>query len=252
MNRTPNFLSFAGTMTRIFMLAALLPLAGIASEIEITVTGIVGSGDDNSGIFGPKNGDLATEPFDLVFTFDDTKGMETEETCAGATAFVSITSTAQSNPGTALLTIGAGSFTFGVLNASYGASSEAGKIDPDCSDAQIYLAAGDGYYGDGSGLTGTVYAAPGTTFGTDPNWYAPFSDADLFANPVSDASLGFEITEFGSTGQDASGDLIPQSISVRGSDAGNVPEPRTFGLVVAGILLLGASRLRALRSRADR
>jgi hypothetical protein len=239
------------TITRVISLSALLPLSSIASQIEITVTGVVGSAVDDSGVFGPQNGDLAADPFSLVFTFDDTQGTQAVATCGGIPYLVSITNTASSNPGTATLTIGSGSFTFGVLNASYGASSEAGKIDPACSDAGIYLAAGDGYYGDGSGLNGTVYAAPDTTFGTDPSWDAPFSDSNLYANPASDATLQFEISEFGSTGQEASGDLIPQSITVSGPEVSDAPESGTAGFAIVGILLMGISRLRTLRPRAE-
>jgi hypothetical protein len=240
MNRRLKFLSRAMTITRTVLLSALLPLSSIASQIQITVTGVVGSGVDDSGVFGPQNGDIATEPFSLVFTFDDTKGMQAVETCGGIPYFVSITNTGSSNPGTATLTIGSGSFTFGVLNASYGASSEAEKS---CSDAQISLAAGDGYYGDGSGLDGSVSAAPDTTFGTDPSWDAPFSDSNLYANPASDATLSFEITEFGSTDQEGSGDLIPQSITVSGPEVSSAPESGTGGLLIVGILLMGVPRL---------
>jgi hypothetical protein len=84
------------------------------------VTGVVGSGVDDSGVFGPQGGNLATDPFSLVFTFDDTKGAQAVATCGGIPYLASITNTESSNPGTATLTVGSGSFTFGVLNALRG------------------------------------------------------------------------------------------------------------------------------------
>lgn len=155
-------------------LLAILPFTLHASQIDITVTGVVLSVADTSGVFGTPNTDLTGDPYQLVFNFDDTLGTQAVANCNGTPYFISIASTSSSNPGTATLSIGAHSFTFGVLNANYQASSEAGKNDPPCNDSEIYLAAGDGYFGDGSGINGTVEAAAGTTFGNNHGWAAPF------------------------------------------------------------------------------
>jgi hypothetical protein len=193
-----------------------------AARVFITVTGVLASGTDYSGVFGTQGGDLTGESFTLVFTVDDTAGVQNKATCSGGVSdFTSITSTASSNPATATLTIGGGSFTFGVLNASYEANSEVARYasTSTCSvDSQIYLAAGDGYYGNGSGLNGYVYPATGTILTSNANWEGSFSDANLYVSPVGAGSLQFEISEQEPkpTRQSASGFLIPRTITVSG------------------------------------
>ena len=94
-----------------------------ASTIDITVTGVVLSATDTSGVFGPPNTNLTGHPYQLVFDFNDTSGNQTAATCDGTPYAIRIESTPSSNPGTATLSIGGNSFTFGVLNASYQADS---------------------------------------------------------------------------------------------------------------------------------
>jgi len=182
-----------------FVALCLAATEAVASQVIITVTGTMSSGHDSSGVFGPTNGDLTGKNFTLVFTVDDTAGVKNTATCGGVPYFTSITSTTSSNPATATLTIGGGSFTFGVLNASYEANSEVAwyyASAPTCSaDSQIYLAAGDGYYGNGSGLNGYVYPATGTILTSNSNWEAPFFDSNLYVSPVGAGSLQFEISE---------------------------------------------------------
>jgi hypothetical protein len=235
----------ATSLLRLTSLMAILPLSVLASQVDITITGLVLSGADNSGVFGAPNTNLTGDPYSLVFTFDDTKGIQTMATCNGTPYFISIASTSSSNPGTATLRIGAGSFTFGVLNAAYQADSEAAKNDPPCNDSEIGLAAGDGYFGNGSGLNGTVEAAAGTTFGSNPGWAAPFSDSNL----AGGESLQFEISELGTTGQYANGELSAQSITVSGPEVAT-PEPASLTLVITGTVLLflaGGLRRRSKR-----
>jgi hypothetical protein len=198
-----------------------LPQSAHAAQVVITITGAVASAHDISGVFGPPNGDLTGNTFTLVFTFDDTQGTPTTASCGGMPYQTGITSTPTSSPGTATLTIGGKSFTFGVLNAGFEANSEVYRSyasNPSCSaNSLIYLSAGDGYYLNGSGINGHVEPADGTILTSNPNWEAPFSDSNLYANPNNDYTISFEISELGSTGQYVSdGYLIPQIISVSG------------------------------------
>jgi hypothetical protein len=135
------------TYTPFFAIAFLTSAScqmALASKVVATITGTVFSASDNSGTFGPPNSELAGDNFSLVFTFDDTKGVQNVATSNGVPYFSSITSTASSNPGTAVLTINAESFEFGVLNAAEGANSEFARYAP--SNSTVYLAAGDGHY----------------------------------------------------------------------------------------------------------
>jgi hypothetical protein len=218
-------------ITRVGLLLAILPLAVFASTIQVTVTGTVLSGD-SSGVFGPPSTDLTGSAYDLVFTFDDSLGVQTRATCNGTPYFVAIDSTATSNPGTATLSINGGSFTFGVLNAQSQFESEARKLDP-CDDDEISLSAGDGHFGDGSGISGSVDAASRTTFGANAGWAAPFSDSNLEGGE----SFGFEISEYDTTGQSGHGQLNAQTITVSGLDV-SAPEPGSLILGVAAISLL--------------
>jgi hypothetical protein len=176
-----------------------LATEALASQVVITVTGTVASGDDLSGVFGPPNGNLTGDTFTLVFTFDDTLGTQTTLSCGGMPYQTSITSTPTSNPGTATLTIGGKSFTSGVLNASYGANSETYRSyasNSSCSaNSLIYLSVGDGYLDNGSGINGFVEPADGTILTSNPNWEAPLSDSNLYANPNNDYTISFEISE---------------------------------------------------------
>jgi hypothetical protein len=63
------------------VMAALLsiaaPCAGVAALVIIRVTGVVTSGIDQTGVFGPPNTNLAGKGYTQVFTIDDTKGTKT-------------------------------------------------------------------------------------------------------------------------------------------------------------------------------
>jgi hypothetical protein len=210
-------------LRRGFLCALMMATAARGNQIVITITGVASDGLDVSGVFGPPNTLLAGQNFTLVFTVDDTKGVQNQAVCPGNIPYVtSIESTPTSNPATATLTINGHSFTFGVLNAAYGADSEVQRYapTPTCSaGSSMYFLAGDGYYGNGSGLNGYVYPATGTLLSSDPSWESPFTDSDLYVSPVGAGSLQYEISEYGTTGQAvSSGGLIPQTITVSGQD----------------------------------
>lgn len=203
-----------------FLSALCLPIQIEASEVTVTITGVMAGGSDETGVFGPPNASLAGQNFTLVFNVDDTKGVQDQSTCPGNIPYATyIESTPLSNPATATLTINGHSFTFGLINAAYEADSEVQRYasTPTCgAGSSMYLAVGDGYYGNGSGLDGSVYPATGTILTANPNWEAPFSDSNLFVSPVDAGTLQFEISEERPVSQSANGQLIPQSIAVSG------------------------------------
>ena len=191
------------------------PKQVIAKNVVITITGTLASGLDISGTFGPPNSSLAQKMFTLVFTVDPSKGTPDTELCSnGLPYYTAIISTNTSNPATATLSLNGHSFTFGVLNAAYAAYSTVSRQYahyPNCNaDSLITLTAGDGYYGDGSGLSGNIRPATGTILTSDPNWPDSFTDDNLFPS-----SIGFEISEFGTTGDNVSGLLTPMTVTVR-------------------------------------
>jgi hypothetical protein len=164
-----------------------------ADDVTITIAGTVFSGTDETGVFGfPKNTDLTGKPFTLTFAFDDTKGTE---------AFTStgsyIKNTSASNPGTAALQIGDGSFGFGTLGYSPYQSearvSSAGSV----TNSEYALQAGDGNYGGNwNDIQGTISPARGTVLTTNPSWEAPFSNSNLAVySPSDNYSLSFGIIE---------------------------------------------------------
>ena len=131
-----------------------------SSTVTITVTGVVNSATDRTGVFGFAPGtDLSGQEFTLTFTFDDTKGKDTFLSNSSV-----IVSTNSSNPGTAVLQIGAGAYEFGLLQ---GPSSEA---TVNVGIQEYYLQAGDGYYGNGDDIQVQIYAPDGTTAFSSPNW----------------------------------------------------------------------------------
>jgi hypothetical protein len=202
--------------------ALLVPQQTRAAKVVITVTGTVGIGVDTSGVFGPPDSSLLGEPFTLVFTVDDTAGVQNTANCPNGLPYSSsITSTATSNPATAVLTIGSGSFTFGV---SSGPSSAILLDIPNCFDVAslIYLGVDDVATGVNNSVGGYVYPTPGTVLTTNISWEAPFSNANIFSD------LGFSILETGPPIQWASGILNAQTINNSGPLATGPPD-KTLG-----------------------
>ena len=112
-----------GAFLRAVLAAGLLMGAAQASTVTVTITGTVLTGGDNGGNVFTNSGqptDLTGAPFTLVYTFDDTQGVDVAGQCNGAAAWSSV-STNVTNPGTAALTINGGTFRFG--NGSLGQAS---------------------------------------------------------------------------------------------------------------------------------
>lgn len=214
-------------------LPAIFAFPAMASEVAITVTGSVLLGTDTSGVFGfaPRT-DLAGKPYTLTFTFDDSLGTGS---FSSDQSYIKNTST--SNPGTAVLQIGSGSFAFGTTQYSPLATSEAYKRVIGASS--YYLEANDGNYGgEWNDIQGTVYPATGTLLATDPSWEAPFYNSNLYVAPLPQDrySFGFGIVEE-SDNLIANGDLTADTITVSGPAASSAPEPMSLWLVAGGLIV---------------
>lgn len=243
-------MSFANHLVALTVILGAPTFVGTAfgTEITATITGTVASGDDISGVFGPANSSLAGQNFTLTFAFDDSKGVQNTALNNGKPDFSSITSTSSSNPGTATLDIGSGSFTFGVVNAAQLADSEFARYAPP-ADSEVYLLAGDGHYGRGSGIAGYVYPATDTILTPDYYWEDSFSDSNL----DNIASLSFEISELGFTNQYVvNGQLTPHTITVVGLTPGTAPEPKSYLLLGVGLAALGLMTRRSRGSARSR
>ena len=94
------------------------PCVALAGKVKITVTGVVTSGIDVTGVFGPKNSALAGKDYTQVFIVDDTKGTGTIVTAGNPPPASSIAASMGSNPVMATITIGGGTVSYGVKPTS--------------------------------------------------------------------------------------------------------------------------------------
>ncbi|HEX3747689.1 MAG TPA: hypothetical protein VHW09_27325 [Bryobacteraceae bacterium] len=146
---------------------------GKSGETTITVTGTLNGGNDPLAIFG--GGVLpAGTPYTLVFTFDDTKGQDTDPGCSGS----GIGGTHEESPGTATLTINGKSYDFG---QSPDATSKAWRKTGDaCSE--IGMEIGEGRFPFFSTVSIRVSPPQGTaTLTSDSDWRSRLSVDDVYA-----------------------------------------------------------------------
>jgi hypothetical protein len=203
---------------------ALTMLGGVreavASTVTVTITGTVFSGEDYSGVFGfAPSTDLHGQPFSLVYTFDDTKGAQITNTYGSVVCHTSIVNTPTSNPGTAVLKIGSGTWNlFGTLpggkassyaTLSDGCGDKSGSVEIafDVTDVAPYN------QGNGDMVGGNVIAVDPTLVG-DNTWEYAFTNSKL-----SPSGMGFDVSfrsTPASTLQSAQGNLIPATITVSG------------------------------------
>jgi len=118
--------------------AMWLQQSAAAAQIIVTITGTVDYGADQTGVFGVPHTDIKGEGFTLVYTFDDTKAPETFSFCTGIPCGSMTSGSGLGSPGTAVLSIGSGSFRFGTLGAIYSNSSVQQSAPPNNS-AIYYL-----------------------------------------------------------------------------------------------------------------
>src|ERR1700677_4519083 len=98
------------------------PSQSSVSSVVVTITGTVSYGLDQTGVFGPAQTDLTGRSFTLVLTYDN-KGQQSTQNCSGVPCTSMVSGSGSSSPGTALLTIGSGSFKFGTFDGGAYASS---------------------------------------------------------------------------------------------------------------------------------
>jgi hypothetical protein len=141
----------------LFVTAALLfvgmPCDAVAALVIIRVTGVVTAGIDQTGVFGPPNTNLAGKDYTQLFIVDDTKGTKT--ILLGNPPYASsIAATTGSNPMTATLTIGGGTFYFGVLPTTATPNSSVSR-----QSDQTSLSTGDEAYAVGNAFGEGVMTA---------------------------------------------------------------------------------------------
>jgi hypothetical protein len=189
-----------------------------ASIVTMTVTGTVGTGTDTTGVFGAANSNLAGASFKLTFTFDDTKGKITGCPTGGT----EIQSTATSSPGTAVLQIGTGTWTFGETAVDAPTSTAELCAYPYSSVAQdqfSYLVE-DGYLGSGGFNSDVVSVAGLIAAVSNVSWESPLS-----ATQVQQPTGDFNITVLSTTAilDNASGTLLASTVTVSGAQTGSAP-----------------------------
>jgi hypothetical protein len=99
-----------GMAITIILLGLIALRQGKAAEINYTITGVLTGGWDQLGIFatGKDAMSMGGKPFTLVFTFDDSKGKDDSNKQGSG-----ISGSGRYSGGKAVLTMGAGSYTFG-------------------------------------------------------------------------------------------------------------------------------------------
>jgi hypothetical protein len=204
----------------------------LASIVTTTITGTVAQGKDQTGVFGFAPGSsLQGQDFKLVFSFDDTKGKQNVGKAGGVPCTSSITNTGTSNPGTAVLQIGTGSWTFGALPNDL-QNVLASRVVGNCGasfDYQIIeqLTNGGPGYEDNDSIYIQAYYANGSIPSTDYSWEDSLPTLQITG--IALASFEINVTS-GVNGQLVNGagaNLNPTSITVSGLQSG---PPSTAGL----------------------
>lgn len=222
-----------------------------ASQIVTTIAGSVLQGTDTSGnpsgLFALPHTDLTGRNFLLTFTFDDTKGTESDTFCCAPSPVLAKSDrsgSGASSPGNAVLEIGGVAYTYPTSTAS-----EVYRTGgPLLSSAYYYVSVQDQTIND-SNVIALVYPDVGTILTPDVNWETSFSDFNLGGQGV----YSFNINVKTSSGYlSASGTLEATSITVVGLSPAAVPEPGTYAMFGAGLMALGARGRRKRRSAMGR
>jgi hypothetical protein len=223
--------------------ATLLGSRADASIVTITVTGTVYTGTDFTGYFGlGVNANLSGQKFTEVYTFDDTKGQQANAQIPGEAVPCgsSIQNVGLSNPGTAVLQIGTGSWTFGQQSGDI-AKSLAERVLGLCpfvpesgvfgvsTDDGIYTYVSDTNTASLDGTTDEIEVglqlAAGTIPATAYSWEGSLSSSQVVLGNTQSANLfafqtaqnsGDLITNY------ASGTLTPETITI---SSGGSPPP---------------------------
>jgi hypothetical protein len=199
------------------MIVAVCVTKANATVSTITLVGMVSSGTDQTGIFGPANTNLTGQNFTLVYTFDDTLG--TQQTYKYNSPDNACGSSIQSNdttsPGAASLTIGSGTWTFGSGTNKY---SRASRYVGACeSKTELYWDVEDHCYSCTSTNTdyvsGDFFLPYGSIRGSEYNW----ADGLAYTKAIANNALVFGIDY---PGQHASAYFNVTSITISGPQSG--------------------------------
>ena len=154
------------------------PQAMKAADVTVTITGTVTSGTDTSGIFTSPGGNLAGYAVTLTYAFDDGLGSTYTGVCSGVPCYTTMTSSG--TPQTATLTIGYGSYNFGLYPTS-SANAEAQREIPPSYPSYMYYTVAEYYALSGvssgsAGVTAQIHTATGSPpFSMDPDWESSVS-----------------------------------------------------------------------------
>jgi large repetitive protein len=199
-------------------MTAGMPQTSRAAIVTTTITGTVASGQDITGVFGFAPGaSLAGQSFTVIFTFDDTLGTPFLMDCSGVPCASGVLTSFATNPGTAVLQIGSGTFTFGSPPGATvtGTTSAVERFVPPAGN---YVTYNIDVNGQALVAVEIVPAAAGTVLTTDYNWEDPLSDSQVSSGV---AGLGFSIEiSTGGSSQEAYGSFTPQSITVVSTGTG--------------------------------
>jgi hypothetical protein len=213
------------SLMSIAAVALCAPQPAQASIVTATITGVVTSGTDISGVFGPPKTTLTGKnlPYKLVATIDDTKGSQPAPV-GNPPYYSDIVATATSRPITATLTINGVS-----VSSGYGQYSLAQRDTPGIPNT-----GGEAVFGATAAITGQLNVQTTIYFNDPPfilsyNWESPLS----YAPPSTNTSFGgFSLyTPEGLSG--ASGRLSVTSITVSGPP---IPQISANGVQITGNL----------------
>ncbi len=216
-----------------------------ASTVTITVTGTVYTGTDYTNVFGlGTSAGLSGQQFNLVYTFDDTKGQQTVTQPPGTSSPCgsTIQNVGLSNPGTAVLQIGKGTWTFGQLSGDVASSLSERVVGACLGTPSIALdgvgqndgvassvadsSSGGTPYSSVDSVETTIMLASGTFPATGLSWENALSNSQFLYNiALINESNAFGIAVYneqtGMVSALATGTLTPTSITVSG--AGSPP-----------------------------
>lgn len=195
-----------------------------ARTVTIIIAGSVGSGTDESGVFGRAGSNLAGRPFTLIFRFDESKTSTQAADCRGTPPYSPVICTSQrpsqSPPGTATLQIGDSVlFEFGAPTGNATCSATRTTWLSPTFSYRITLGVGDGSTMV-SGYIGSATPKPAVTGITLPPqsaaWDYPLSDNSVTTAP----GITFTI-DARRSGAKAYGLLLGTAISIGGCDRTN-------------------------------
>lgn len=195
-----------------------------AALITVTTSGVINSGTDTSGAFGPARASLAGRAYTLALSFDS----------LGSFSFTSASTATTSGPitGDVAVTVGGTSFASRFVN-SFGALLSETPTNIFGSNV------GDDGAGEALSATNAFSAALGTfpaNLGQGVSYVGQVADAPLNSGGVDFSASSFSGigAAFAFTGTPTSVSLVTQS----------VPEPAALALVSGALCALGAARRR--------